>query len=364
MTIKELCNQLEDWAPTANAEDFDNVGLLVGDATAEITNVLVAHDALENVVAEAVSKDCNVIVCFHPIIFSGLKSLTGKNYVERAVLKAIKNDIAIYAIHTALDNVQHGVNLGMCNALGIENPKILIPKSGTIQKLVTYVPHASAKGVSQALFTAGAGQVGNYDECSFSVAGSGTFRASEKANPVIGEKGKQHTEPETQLNITFEKRFQSQILKALFTNHPYEEVAYEITNLENKNQNLGMGMVGLLPEALSEDEFLSLIKNKFKTGGVRHSALLGKSIQKVAVLGGSGAFAIKAAKGNGADAYVTADLKYHDYYQAENNILLADVGHYESERHTKNIIADYLIEKNRSFAVILSQENTNPINYF
>ena len=364
MIIKELCDLIEEWAPTANAEDFDNVGLLVGDFKAQITNVLVAHDALENVVDEAITKNCNVIVCFHPIIFSGLKRLTGANYVERAVLKAIKNDIAIYAIHTALDNVQHGVNYGMCKALGIENPKILVPKKNTIQKLVTYVPHASAKAVSQALFAAGAGQIGNYDECSFSVDGNGTFRASEKANPVIGEIGKQHTEPEKQLNITFQKRFQSEILKALFESHPYEEVAYEISSLENVNQNLGMGMVGMLPNALPEDEFLELIKNKFETGGVRHSTLLKKSIKKVAVLGGSGAFAIKDALRSGADAYVTADLKYHDYYQAENQILIADVGHYESERFTKNIIADYLSEKNRSFAVILSQENTNPINYF
>ena len=364
MKVQEVSNLINEWAPLSYAEDFDNVGLLVGDAQQEVSNILVSHDALENVIEEAIRKNCNLIVCFHPIIFSGLKRLTSSNYVQRVVEKAIKNDIAIFAIHTALDNVEHGVNYGMCKAVGLLKTKILNPKQYHIYKLTTYVPHASVKAVTSALFSAGAGNIGNYEECSFEVKGQGSFKGNDNSNPVIGNKGTRHTEPETQINLTFEKHLKSKILQALFTNHPYEEVAYEITSLENTLQNVGMGMIGELDQEMSEVDFLAFAKAQFKTGGIRHSQLLGKTVKKIAVLGGSGAFAIKSAKAQGADVLVTSDLKYHDYYQAENRILLCDVGHYESERYTKNLICDYLREKISTFAIILSEENTNPINYF
>ena len=364
MTVQEVSNILNEWAPLAYAEDFDNVGLLVGDPSQNVTNILVAHDALENVIEEAIKTECNLIVCFHPIIFSGLKKLTKSNYVQRAVQKAIKNDVAIFAIHTALDNVQHGVNYGMANALDLKNLKILSPKKQHILKLTTYVPHASAKNVLEALFKAGAGNIGNYSDCSFTLQGEGTFNGNENSNPTLGLAGKRYTEGETQINVTFEKHLRSNVLKSLFNNHPYEEVAYELTLLENELQSIGMGMIGHLTEELTGNDFLKLLKAKFKTGGIRHSEIGNNTIKKVAVLGGSGAFAIGAAKAQGADAFVTADLKYHDYYQAENSILLCDIGHYESERFTKKIIADYLKEKISTFAIILSEENTNPINYF
>lgn len=364
MTIQEVSTLLDQWAPLAQAEDFDNVGLLVGDPTNTITNILVAHDALEVVIDEAITKNCNLVVCFHPIIFTGLKRLNGSNYVEKAFLKAIKNDVAIYAIHTALDNYNKGVSYGMARALQLSDCRILLPKKNSIYKLTTYVPHAFAKALKESLFAAGAGHIGNYDQCSFSTEGKGTFRAGEGTNPFVGNKDEQHLEQETQLHITFKGHLKKTIVKTLIENHPYEEVAYELVALENENQNVGMGMIGALENPLSEGKFLGLIKSTFKTGGIRHSAKLNKEIKKVAVLGGSGAFAIDAAIGHGADAYVTADLKYHDYYKAENKILLADVGHYESERFTKKLIADYLTEKIRSFAVLLSEENTNPINYF
>lgn len=364
MTVQDVSNLINEWAPLAYAEDFDNVGLLVGDPLQKVTQILVSHDALESVVEEAIQENCNLIVCFHPIIFSGLKKLTNNGYVQRVVQKAIKNDVAIFAIHTALDNVAHGVNYGMSKALGLINSKILIPKKNHIRKLTTYVPNAQAEALANALFAAGAGSLGNYDDCSFQVKGAGTFKGNDLSNPVIGERGLRHIEEETQLHLTFEKHLESRILKTLFKHHPYEEVAYEITSLQNTLQNVGMGMIGELDEEVSESAFLARIKDTFQTGGVRHSTLTGKSIKKVALLGGSGAFAIATAKAMGADALVTADLKYHDYYQAENEILLCDVGHYESERFTKNLIADYLTEKISTFAIILSKENTNPINYF
>ncbi|MAW96614.1 MULTISPECIES: Nif3-like dinuclear metal center hexameric protein [unclassified Leeuwenhoekiella] len=363
MQLKTIIEALEDFAPLANAEDFDNVGLLIGNRNSEITGILVTLDTLEKTLDEAINKHCNLIVSFHPIIFSGLKKITGKNYVERVVLKAIQHNIAIYAIHTALDNVPHGVSKGMCDALDLNDRKILIPKKGAIKKLTTYIPHASFEEVRKVLFEVGAGNIGNYDACSFSLEGEGTFKGNADSNPTVGERGQLHIEAEKQLSLTFEARLESKVLSALFKAHPYEEVAFEVITLENSNQNLGMGMIGTLPNPMDEKAFLNKVKKAFKTGGIRHSALLHKDVKRVAVLGGSGSFAIDAARAAGADAYITADLKYHQFYQAENQILLLDIGHYESEQYTKNIMADFLTKKFTNFAVVLSEENTNPIKY-
>lgn len=364
MKIKEVIDIIEDWAPRSYAEDFDNTGLLTGNAGDDLQGILVTLDCLETVVDEAIDKGCNLIVAFHPIVFGGLKSITGKNYVERTVIKAIKNDIAIYAIHTALDNSYEGVNAAFSEAIGLGNRKILLPKSGVIRKLTTYVPTANAAELRSALFAAGAGSIGNYDNCSFNFDGNGTYRGNENSNPVIGERGQLHTEAETCVTVTFEKHLESKVLKAMQVAHPYEEVAYEVMSLENTHQHIGMGMVGELSEAMDETSFLAHIKNTFNCGGIRHSALRGKKIKKVAVLGGSGAFAIKAAIGAGADAYVSADFKYHEFYSAENRILVMDIGHYESEQFTKKLLVDFLSEKIPNFVANLSKVNTNPIYYY
>ena len=350
-------------APTAYAEDFDNVGLLVGDSTKLLTGILICHDALESVIDEAKEKNCNLVVCFHPIIFSGLKKITGKNYVEQAVIKAIKNEIAIYAVHTGLDNHPLGVNKILCDTLGLINTKILIPKNNFIYKLTTFVPTTDFKKVQKALFDVGAGAIGNYYDCSFRSQGIGSFTGNNESNPVIGTQNNYTEVEEIKLEVTFEKHLQNPILKALFQSHPYEEVAYEISKLENQHQNIGLGMIGELPNELSEIDFLKMVKDKVQTGGIRYSNLLNKSVKKVAVLGGSGSFAITAAKAHQADVLVTSDLKYHDFFQGENKILLADVGHFESERFVKNYIFEYLSKKIHTFAIILSDIKTNPVNY-
>ncbi|MBX2829309.1 MAG: Nif3-like dinuclear metal center hexameric protein [Flavobacteriaceae bacterium] len=364
MKVKEVIHLLEELAPLAYSEDFDNTGLLVGNAQAEVTGILVTLDTLEEVVDEAIAKNCNMIVSFHPILFKGLKKITGKTYVERVILKAITNNIAIFAIHTALDNAWNGVNAMMCEKLGLQKREILIPQPGTIHKLTTFVPYEAAEQVREALFTAGAGAIGNYSNCSFNHSGMGSFKGNEDSNPTIGNKGETHFEPEIEIGVTFQKHLELGILQALFSAHPYEEVAYEITTLNNTNQHIGMGMVGEFEEALTEEAFLKHVKSVFKTGCVRHSALLGKDIKRVAVLGGSGSFAIKAAQAKGADAFITADLKYHDFFSAENRIVLTDVGHYESEQYTKDLLVAHLSKKITNFAVVLSQVNTNPIIYY
>lgn len=363
MQIKEIIYVLEEMAPLAYAEDFDNVGLLVGDQESEASGVLVCHDALENIIDEAIAKKCNLVVCFHPILFSGLKKITGKNYVERAVIKAIKNDIAIYAVHTALDNHQEGVNKIFCDALGLTNTKILIPKQNFIRKLVTYTIPENAEEVRNALFDAGAGNIGNYENCSFNSKGIGTYMGNEHSNPQIGERFEFVQGDEIKIEVTFEKHLESKIIKALFQSHAYEEVAYEIYDLQNKHQNVGLGMIGELKNPMKEKEFLLFAKEKMQSGGIRHSEFTGKEIKKVAVLGGAGSFAIKNAIQAGADAFLTADLKYHQFYEAENKLLLADIGHFESERYTKNYIVDYLRKKILNFAILLSEENSNPVKY-
>ncbi len=363
MKTKEILAVLEQMAPLSYAEDFDNVGLLTGNPEAEITGILVCHDALEAVVAEAITKKCNLIVCFHPILFLGLKKITGATYVERAVIKAIKNDIAIYAVHTTLDNHQQGVNKIFCNALGLLHTKILIPKTNYIQKLITYTIPENAEEVRHSLFDAGAGTIGNYENCSFNSKGIGTYMGNENSNPEIGERFEFVETNEIKIEVTFEKHLESKILKALFKSHAYEEVAYEIYALQNQHQNIGLGMVGELETPMKEKEFLLFVKEKMQSESIRHTEFTGKTIKKVAVLGGSGSFAIKKAIQAGADAFLTADLKYHNFYESENQLLLADIGHFESERYTKNYIVDFLRKKIPNFAIILSEENTNPVKY-
>lgn len=364
MTIKDVCKVLEELAPLHYAEDFDNVGLLVGDPANSVTNILVTLDTLESVVDEAIEKNCNLIVSFHPIIFSGLKQLTPKDYVSKTVLKAIKNDIAIYSMHTALDNCPGGVNYKICEVIGIQNTRILMPKKGIVKKLSTYVPSQVASEVQEALYQAGAGTIGAYKNCSFIHEGTGSFTPMEGSNPSIGQVGKSEFVSETKIQIVFDEAVENEVLNALQNSHPYESIAYEVYRLENTHPEIGMGRVGILEKELSEKAFLDHLKKHMGTPALKHSEFTLKSIKKVAVLGGSGAFGIEAAKACGADAYVTSDLKYHDYFKAEKSILLVDIGHYESEQYTKNLLVEYLTKKIPNFATSLSETITNPVKYY
>ena len=369
--IKDVTNQIEQLSPLSYAEDFDNVGLLVGDDQQEVKGILVTLDCLETTIDEAIEQGCNLIVSFHPIIFKGLKKLNGNNYVERTVIKAIKNDIAIYAMHTALDNSFKGVSAKMAEMLDLENTQVLMPQKGHLRKLTTYVPESSANEIREALFKAGAGHIGNYSHCSFNLQGEGTYLGNEQSSPSNGDKGKLETVGENFISVIFEKHLESQILNALDKTHPYEEVAYDIVALENIHDRIGMGMIGELKRALSPNNFFESLKRTFDLKIIRHSEITASQIKKVAVLGGSGSFAIEQAMRAGADIFVTADLKYHDFYRAEGKLILADIGHYESEQFTKHLLVEYLTKKITNFApalpegrIILSKNNTNPINYF
>lgn len=371
MRVRDITQIIEELSPLAYSEDFDNVGLLVGDNNREVTGVLVALDTLEETVDEAINNNCNLIVSFHPIIFNGLKKITGSDYVQRAVIRAIRNDIAIYAMHTALDNSFHGVSGRMCEVLGLENREILLPQKGNLKKLVTYVPVEDAEKVRKALFRAGAGNVGNYSHCSFNLQGEGTYLGEEGSNPAIGKPGMLEKVEETWIGVVFERHLENRVIKALLQSHPYEEVAYDLYTLDNKSSRIGMGMIGDLPQPMPSRDFMQKLKDSFGVKLIRHSAITQDFISRIAVLGGSGSFAIGRARSAGAHAFVTSDLKYHDFYKAEGKLLLADIGHYESEQFTKNLLVEYLNKKITNFApalpagrIILSKTNTNPINYF
>jgi dinuclear metal center YbgI/SA1388 family protein len=362
--IIEIIQYFEKIAPSALQESYDNSGLICGDPDNAVNSVLITIDVTEEVVDEAIQEGMGLIISHHPVIFGGLKRLTGRNYVERVLIKAIKNNIAIYAGHTNFDSILTGVNALICEKLGLQNLKILKPVSGQLKKLVTFIPDKAFEQVREAVFEAGAGHIGNYDWCGYSIKGTGSFRGSDDTNPYVGEKGIVHEEKEIRFETIFPVWLQSRILGALLENHPYEEVAYDIYPLDNIYIQAGMGMTGELPVPADENEFLLTLKETFGSGVIRHTALRGMKVVKVAVCGGSGSFLTGDAISAGADFFVSADFKYHQFFEAENKIVLADIGHFESEQFTKELFHELLIKKFPKFAIRFSKVNTNPVFYF
>jgi len=329
----------------------------------EIEKALISFDVTEDVIEEAKQKGANLIISHHPIIFGGLKKLNGKNYVERVVIAAIKSDIALYAMHTNLDNVILGTNRILADKLGLQNAQVLAPLKGRFRKLITFCPTQQADKVRNAIFEAGAGHIGKYDQCSFNAKGEGTFRAGENANPFVGELNKIHFEEEVRIETIFPDYLERRIIAALKKTHPYEEVAYDIFKLENESTELGAGIIGSLETEMDEKAFLVKLKGLTQAGVVRYTALRNKKVKKIALCGGSGAFLINKAKAAGADVYITGDVKYHEFFDADGQIVIADIGHYESEQFTKELLISYIKEKFPTFAVQISDTNTNPINY-
>ncbi|MEO6489518.1 MAG: Nif3-like dinuclear metal center hexameric protein [Ferruginibacter sp.] len=364
MTISKIIQVLETTAPLVLQEAYDNAGLITGDPATECTGIMTCLDATEEVVIEAISRNCNLVVAHHPIIFRGLKKITGKNYVERTIISAIKNDMAIYAIHTNLDNIIDGVNGRIADKIGLVNRNILVPKERLLQKLAVFVPVANKQGLLEALFAAGAGNIGHYSECSFSTAGTGSFKGDGSTDPFVGKPGERHYEKEEKVEVIFPVWLRTQIVHAMKNVHPYEEVAYDIYDLENQNQQTGSGICGELEEQMEEKRFLKLLKDKFKLSVIRHTALTGKIIKKVAICGGAGSFLTGAAIGAQADAYITSDVKYHEFFDADNKILLADIGHFESEQFTIDLLFDILRQNFPNFAVLKTGVQTNPVQYF
>jgi dinuclear metal center YbgI/SA1388 family protein len=364
MLIQDITSFLEKMAPVFLQESYDNTGLITGNAGWQCTGIITTLDATEAVVQEAMAKKCNLIVAHHPIIFSGLKKITGKNYVEQTIITAIKNDIAIYAIHTNLDNVLEGVNGKIADQLNLINRQVLQPKINTLKKLFTFVPVQHAEKVRNAIFAAGGGQVSNYSECSFNSTGTGTFKAGQNTHPFAGKIGERHTENETKIEVIFPAWLEKAVYTALVTAHPYEEVAYDIMALQNSNNSIGSGIIGVLPAPISETVFLQNIKEKFNLSVIKHTQLTGKQVKTVAICGGAGSFLIGDAVRAGADFYISSDIKYHEFFDANDKLVIADIGHYESEQFTIDLLFDILREKFPTFAVLKTGVKTNPVHYF
>ena len=364
MKIKEIMDVLELLAPPSLQEDYDNSGLLIGDKNNNCIGALICLDVTEKVVEEAKARKCNLIISHHPLIFRGVKKITSDNYVSRTIINTIKNDIAVYAIHTNLDNVSHGVNSKIAEKLELKNCTVLLPKADQLKKLVTFSPVANSENVRNALFTAGAGAIGKYSECSYNVSGEGTFKAGEGTNPFVGKKGERHTELEIRIEVIFPQYIQETLLTALKQAHPYEEVAYYIQPLDNLDEFTGSGMVGDLDESISPGALMEKLKHQFNLSVIRHTDSPVERIKRIAVCGGSGFFLLPNAITSGAQAYITSDIKYHDFFEAEGEILLADIGHFESEQFTTDLLSEILSKKYPNFAVLKSETRTNPVRYF
>lgn len=364
LTVNDILQSLDALAPFCYQESYDNSRLLCGDPQQEVKGTLLSLDCTEAVVDEAIAKGCNVIVSHHPILFKGVQSLTGKTYVERVLIKAIQHGVALVAVHTNLDNQPAGVNGAIAKRLGLMDCTVLRPMTKTLELLYVYVPQASRESLEAALFAAGAGSIGNYDQCSFVYPGSGSFRPLVGANPVIGAVGQREWVQEDKVEVVVEQHVRGAVLKALRAAHPYEEIAYGLVPLTNVNQTIGAGLIGNLPSPMMPLDFLGMVKTSMKTGCIRHTALPEKPISRVALCGGSGAFLLGDALQQGADAYISGDFTYHQFFDAEGRILIADIGHYESEQFTPEIFYTYLSEKYPKFAFHFSAVNTNPVLYF
>jgi len=364
-TIDAILSHLEQMSPPVFQESYDNAGLITGSREWECHGILTTLDATEAVVKEAIDRGCNLIVAHHPIVFSGLKKLNGKNYVEKAIITAIKHDIAIYAIHTNLDNiVPGGVNGKIAEKLGITGGRPLLLKEGVLRKLYCFVPVDHLEAVRSAIFSAGAGHIGGYSECSWSTEGMGTFKGGEGTDPFVGQPGLRHAEKEARVEMVLPAHISTVVVKAMIAAHPYEEVAYDLVNLANTHPGIGSGLIGELPEAIEEKVFLARVKKAFQTPVVRHTRLTGRPVQRVAVCGGAGSFLISKALAEKADFYITADVKYHEFFDANDRMVLADIGHFESEQYTVDLLFEVLQEKFRNFAVLKSETKTNPIHYY
>lgn len=364
MQIKRVISVLEELAPLSYQEEYDNAGLAIGNQDQEVDGCLVCLDINEAVIAEATSKGLKLVISHHPLIFKGLKRVTGQSMTERIVNQAIKEDISVYSMHTNLDNVYAGVNRILCDKLGLKDVSILRKMGDTLRKLVTYCPGSHAVRVREAVFAAGAGHIGEYDQCSFNSEGTGTFRAGKEANPFVGAVGSIHYEPEIRIETIFPAFLQQNVIRALLESHPYEEVAYDIYRLENESNRHGAGMIGYLPEVMTENDFLILLKETLHIQCIRHSPLLGKKVEKIAVCGGAGSFLIPDAIKQKADFFVSGDIKYHQFFDADGKIVIADAGHFETEQFTCNLLADHLKKNFSNFAVQISETTVNPVNYF
>jgi len=361
MKLRGIVDFFEEMAPTRLQENYDNAGLIIGNFDDEISKALISVDVTDEVIDEALAKGCQLIISHHPLVFKALKKFSGKSLTEKLVVRAIKNDLAIYAIHTNLDNIMSGVNSILADKLGIKNTYILSPSNSKLNKVVCFCPTEYAEKVKKAMFDAGAGNIGNYDSCSFNVEGKGSFRGLEGSKPFVGNKGEVHYEDEVRIESIIADFKTPKLIKEMIAAHPYEEVAYDIYQLENKSTLTGAGMIGELEEEIPINDFLEFVKKKLNAQHIRHNKLIDRKVKKVAICGGSGSFLINSASAQKADVYITGDIKYHEFFEHQGEMTIVDAGHFETEQFTKELIHSFLNEKFPNFAVQISETRTNPV---
>ncbi|WP_185851127.1 Nif3-like dinuclear metal center hexameric protein [Blattabacterium cuenoti] len=362
--VKHIAEKLEIFAPIEYAESYDKIGLIVGSYDQEVKKIMITLDLTEEVFSESMDKKCNLIISFHPILFKPIKSLIGNNYSERVLISALKNNISVYVIHTNLDVIWDGTHSYISKLLKLTKEEVLFPKEGSIKKLTTYVPYSYSEKVRNALFNAGAGNISNYSHCSYNVDGYGTFMGNDKTKPFLGKKGYFHMEKEMCINVIFPTHKLHSIKHALFNSHPYEEVSYEIYKIENINPYLGIGRIGLLEEEMNEYDFLHYLKRKMSLSCMRHSIFTGKNIKNVSIIAGSGSFGIEKSIEMKADVFISSDFKYHDFFKSNQQILIVDIGHYESEKSNKYLLKYFLDKKFIHIPIYESEIDTNPVKYF
>ena len=361
--VKDIISAIEEFAPIPLQESWDNSGLLVGDSYNKIDSAVISLDVTETVVDDAIKHGEGLIIAHHPLIFGGLKRLNGNTDVERAIIKAIKNNVAIYAAHTNIDSVKNGVSWKMAQKIGLKNVNTLQPQKGLLKKLITFIPTNDLQIVQQAIFAAGAGHIGNYDSCGFTISGTGSFKGDEQTNPYKGVKGKLHTETEIRFETIFPSYLQNRVIHALLQAHPYEEVAYDVYSLDNTHPNVGIGVVGELETPEESISFLKRLKEVFACETLKYTYPHKNKVSKIALVGGAGSNYLKYAMAAGADVFISGDFKYHQFFEAENKITIADIGHYESEQYTKELFYEIVTNKFSKFALRLSDVKTNPVNY-
>ncbi|WP_409251390.1 Nif3-like dinuclear metal center hexameric protein [Bacillus sp. SCS-153A] len=364
----EIISLFETLAPKELAEEGDKIGLQIGRLNQKVDKVMVTLDVLEEVVDEAIEKGVNLIIAHHPPLFRSLKAVRTDTVQGRMIEKLIKNDISVYAAHTNLDVAKGGVNDLLAEALGLKETKLLLPTyKEKLKKIAVFVPEEDAAKVRKALGDAGAGHIGNYSHCSFSMEGTGRFLPGEGTNPHIGEQGILEEVNEVKIESIYPSHLEKKVMKALFTSHPYEEVAYDVIPLENEGESLGLGRVGKLDSPMSLEKFAAYTKEKLQVDNVRVTGNLTDSIQKVAVLGGDGNKFIHHAKFSGADVFVTGDLYYHTAHDAMMlGLNVLDAGHH-IEKVMKEGVARWMTEKSREKGMaveyLVSKVNTDPFTF-
>ncbi|MEG1409914.1 MAG: Nif3-like dinuclear metal center hexameric protein [Terrisporobacter sp.] len=361
MKLNDLIKKIENKYPLNLAYDWDNVGLLVGDFDAEVKKILVSLEANENVIEEAIKNNVDLIVTHHPFIFRKLNKINTRDLKGKLIHKLIKNDIALYSMHTNFDIAFDGLNDYFMEIMGFENTKVLdITNSEVLHKIAVYVPLTHELVIREALGDVGAGHIGNYSHCTFNTPGVGTFRPEENANPFIGKIRETEEVKEVKIETIVPQSILQKTIDKMIKAHPYEEVAYDVYKLENKGNSVGLGRYTTLNQVMDLQSLCEKIKLKLNMDHIRVVGELNTKIKKVAVVTGAGSDMVSLAKSKNCNVIITGDVKYHEAQDAlDMGMCIIDCGHFDTEDIFKDVIKRFL-DTFESVEIVKSEVNLNP----